>query len=445
MSFVSRLFHRITAPTGKRRIEAGAGGPRWQGAGHLHAPQQATLAARGPAQLRASASYLNTPQGNRIVESWAAALVGKGWQARSQHPDQDTRRRLAEEFEAIARPILLPLARALVRDGEAFVQLIVTPDGELRGKLIPTDQIDPSLTRDLGHGGRIIAGVEYDAADQVVAYHVLKESPGSPFASYGEAVRVPAVDMLHVFDQLFPGQVRGLSWLVPVLLKMRDRDEASDALLMQLKTASLLTGFIKSTDGGGGGFEGETSGNALNVALEPGAMRLLPEGTDVTFSHPGQGLTQAVEFLRSQDREIATGASLTFEMLTGDLGEANYSSARVGLIDFRRRAEMLQLNLIEGQFLRPLWQRWIAVRELAGAIPVAEMDDFLSVRFVPPGWQWVDPQNEVTADVAAIDAGLKSREEVVAGRGRDIDELDAERARDAARATPASQTGGSQK
>jgi len=41
----------------------------------------------------------------------------------------------------------------------------------------------------------------------------------------------------------------------------------------------------------------------------------------------------------------------------------------------------------------------------------------------------------VSADVAAIEAGLKSREEVVAGRGRDIEELDEERARDAARTT----------
>lgn len=456
MSFVSRqvlraatrtaakAFHRITAPTGRRRIEAGAGGLRWQGAGHLPAPQQATLAARGPAQLRASAAYLNTPQGNRIVEAWAAALVGKGWQACAQHPDAEERKSLSQDFEAMLRPILLPLARALVRDGEAFVHLRLDTEGDLRPKLIPTDQVDASLIRDLGNGARIVAGIEFDATDQVAAYHVLKESPGSPFAFYGEAVRVPAVDMLHVFDPLFPGQVRGLSWLAPVLLKMRDRDEASDALLMQLKTASLLTGFIKSVDGGAGGFEGAAEGNTLNVALEPGAMRLLSEGTDVSFSQPGQGHSQAVEFLRAQDREIATGAGLTFEMLTGDLGEANYSSARVGLIDFRRRAEMLQLNLIEGQFLRPLWQRWIAVQVLADVIHLNHVDDYLAVRFVPPGWQWVDPQNEVAADVAAIEAGLISREEVVAGRGRDIDELDEERARDAARA-PARQAGGNQK
>lgn len=445
MSFVSRQMRRAATRMSeklfrsdpvphKRRIEAGAGGPRWHGAGMLHAPQQATLAARAPAQLRASAAYMNTPQGNRIVEAWAAALIGKGWQVRAQHADPETRRQIADAFEEIVRPIMLPLARALVRDGEAFVRLHVGTDGTLRLKLIPADQIDGSLTRDLADGARIVAGIEYDAGDEVTAYHVLRESPGSPFASFGDVVRVPATDMLHVFDRLFPGQLRGLSWLAPAMLKLRDRDEAADALLMQLKTASLLTGFIRTPDGGTAGFDGATDGNALNVALEPGAMRVLPDGADVTFSQPGQGLAQAIEFLRAQDREIAAGVGLTFEMLTGDLGEANYSSARVGLLDFRRRAEMLQHNLIENQFLRPLWLAWWSVRELAGVTPANGADvSVLSVRFVPPGWQWVDPQNEVAADVQAIQAGLKSREEVVAARGRDIDELDEERARDMAR------------
>lgn len=437
MSVFSRVLSRIAAVTGKRQIEAGGGGRRWEGATTLHAPQQSTLAARSLTKARASGLYINTPQGNRIVEAWTASLVGKGYQCRPHHPDAATRRALADDFEAMANPVLLPMVRALVRDGEAFVHLRVTGDGDLRLKLIPTDQVDPSLSRDLPNGGRIIAGIEYDSDEEVVAYHVLKEAPGAPFASFGEAIRVPATDMLHIFDRLFPGQVRGLSWLAPVLLKLRDRDEAADALLMQMKVASLMTGFIRDAEGGTAGLDEDWSN--MGVSLEPGAMRIIPHTANVTFSTPGQGSAQAVDFLRAQDREIATGVGLTFEMLTGDLGEANYSSARVGLLDFRRRTEMLQKNLIEGRFLRPLWRRWMAVRELAGAIPAAEMDVFLSVHFVPPGWQWVDPRNEVEADVAAISAGLKSREEVVAGRGRDIDELDEERARDAARNTGGNQ------
>lgn len=427
---LSKLFKRSG-------IEAGGGGRRWDGASTIAHGPNATLAARGPAATRAAAQTMNNPIAARGVETWVSALVGKGWQARSQHPDARAARRLNDAFEALAQPVMPILARALVRDGEAFVRVQITQAGETRLQAVPAEQIDPTLTRDLGGGARIVAGIEFDASDEITAYHVLPEAPGTPFVTYGPAVRVPARDMLHIFDAHFPGQVRGLSWLAPVLLKLRDRDETSDALLMQAKTASLITGFIRDPDGTFAGFEGQVQGGAMNVALEPGAMRILPGGADVTFSNPGQGIAQAVDFLRAQDREIAAGLGLTFEALTGDLTQTNYSSARVGLLEFRRRAEMLQRQLIEGQFLRPLWRRWIEIQALAGQIeaPGAALDDYRDVRFVPPGWQWVDPRNEVEADIAAIEAGLKSREEVVAGRGRDIDELNDEIARDTARTT----------
>lgn len=413
-------------------IEAGSGGRRWDGASTIGNPQASTLAARGPAKNRAAAASINTPFGQRAVEAWTSALVGKGWQARSQHPDKDIARRLSSAFEALANPLLPIIARALVRDGEAIVRTRLNSEGHFRVQLIPSDQLDPTLSRDLGGGARIVSGIEFDAEDEVVAYHILPEAPGTPFAVFSSPVRVPARDIFHVFDPMFPGQVRGLSWLAPVLTKLRDRDEASDAMLMQLKVASLLTAFIRDPDGSLAGFEGETDGNALSVALEPGAARILPPGADVTMSNPPAGLSDAVTFLKAQDREIAAGLNLTFEQLTADLSEANYSSARVGLLEFRRRAEMLQKLLVEGQFLSPLWRRWIELEALSGRIEAngAALEDYMAVRFVPPGWQWVDPQKEVSADVKAIEAGLKSREEVVAGRGRDIDELDEERARD---------------
>ncbi len=86
-------------------------------------------------------------------------------------------------------------------------------------------------------------------------------------------------------------------------------------------------------------------------------MRVLPPGADVVFSNTTTGLAQSAEFLRGQDHEIAAGVGLTYEALTGDMSRTNYSSARVNLLEFRRRAEMLQKTLIEGQFLRPLWHR----------------------------------------------------------------------------------------
>jgi lambda family phage portal protein len=160
--------------------------------------------------------------------------------------------------------------------------------------------------------------------------------------------------------------------------------------------------------------------------------RILPPGTEVTFSQPGQGLSQAVEFLKAQLREIAAGAGLTYEQVSADLSDTNYSSARVGLLQQRRRAEMLQRTVIEARLLRPLWRRWIDGKALAGEIPADEaaLALYRDVKFVAPGWVWIDPLKEVNGDVAAIAAGLKSRAEVVASRGRDIEELDEEIATD---------------
>ena len=207
----------------------------------MNAPQQSILAARAPAKARAAALSMNNPTAARIVETWLASLVGKGWQALSQHPDPETRRALNSEFEGLMLALLPVAVRALVRDGESFIRTSVglgSPDGSrqaaFHGFSLPADQIDPSLTRDLGNGARIIAGIEFDAGDRILAYHILPDAPGTPFGMVGQAVRVPAQEVLHIFDQLFPGQVRGISWLAPILLKLADFDAASDAMLMTL-------------------------------------------------------------------------------------------------------------------------------------------------------------------------------------------------------------------
>ena len=237
---VNYIFGNETPDLHKRQIEAGGGGRRWQGSPMLNAPQQSILAARAPAKARAAALSMNNPTAARIVETWLAALAGKGWQALSQHPDTATRRALNNEFEGQMLALLPVIVRALVRDGEAFVRTFAVDDpAEDRraafGSLaLPADQIDPSLTRDLGNGARIVAGVEFDASDRIVAYHILPDAPGTPFGMVGQAARVPAREVLHVFDQLFPGQVRGISWLAPILLKLADFDAASDAMLMTL-------------------------------------------------------------------------------------------------------------------------------------------------------------------------------------------------------------------
>ena len=122
MSVLSRLRNSVNAIFGndvpdlqRHQIEAGGGGRRWQGSPMLNAPQASILAARAPAKAGAAALSMNNPAAARIVETWLAALAGKGWQALSQHPEPAIRRALNNEFEGQMLALVPVVVRALVR------------------------------------------------------------------------------------------------------------------------------------------------------------------------------------------------------------------------------------------------------------------------------------------------------------------------------------------
>jgi capsid protein len=52
--------------------------------------------------------------------------------------------------------------------------------------------------------------------------------------------------------------------------------------------------------------------------------------------------------------------------MTGDVRQANYSSLRAELVEFRRRVEQLQHGVIAHQLCRSRWARWIEAAVLAG-------------------------------------------------------------------------------
>lgn len=443
---ISRMFGKVgRAVPARRSFEGAAGGRRWDGAGEMSGPNIRGLAARGPLMRRARYQAANHPLAAQGVEVLTAALVGVGFTPQAQHPDAAIRRELGLAWHDFAQDVgqgasllavLEQAVRGVVRDGEAFVRMELR---ERRGRLsmrlqlLDPEQIDPSLTRDLGDGRRIVAGVEIDAAGDVAAFHV-REPLDVPFATIAPPVRVPAEEILHLFEARYPGQVRGVSALAPVLLRLHDYDATADALLVKLKTESLLAGFIRDQDGGAAGLTGARAGDVLQTSLEPGTLVNLPPGTDISFSSPNAGGADATGFLRSQQREIAAGLGLLYAQLTGDLSDTNYSSARFGLIQFRRRIRLTQRTVLVDRFLGPLWRTFLDMQAANGRIPAADYDRgpeaFHAVKWTFPAFEAQDPEKEVRADALAVANGFRSRPDVVESHGRDIDELDAEIAAD---------------
>jgi lambda family phage portal protein len=246
-------------------------------------------------------------------------------------------------------------------------------------------------------------------------------------------VRVLAEDMLHIYEILEPGQVRGLSAFASVLLRLSTLDKAEDAQLVRQMVAAMLMGFVVDPNGDGAGVAGAQTGSVLVGGLEPGTLKTLSAGQDIKFSEPAN-VGDGADFLKGQLRGIATGLGLTYEQLTGDLSGVNYSSIRAGLIEHRRRVDALRGGVLIPQLCVPVWQRFVRLQVLLGEIPAADYDrapdTWESVEWFPPAWPWVDPLKDVEAEKAAVDAGFKSRAQVINERGEDPDAVDTMRAAD---------------
>ena len=75
---------------------------------------------------------------------------------------------------------------------------------------------------------------------------------------------------------------------------------------------------------------------------------------------------------------------------------------------------------------------------LEGAIPLPgysrRQREYQAAKWIPQGWQWVDPQKEFNAMKLAIRAGLMSRSEAISAYGYDAEDVDREIATDNQRA-----------
>ncbi|MGB9610734.1 MAG: phage portal protein [Bryobacteraceae bacterium] len=413
-----------------------------------------TLVFRNLDALRARSRDMvrRNPWAANALDAFVGNAIGTGIKPQSLHPDARIKERIQELWlrwtdEADASNLtdfygLQALAcRSVMEAGECLIRLRprLPRDGltvPLQLQLLEAEHLPTAETRKLENGNYIRAGIEFDRIGRRVAYWLYREHPFdalNPVAST-ELVRVPADAVLHLFRPIRPGQLRGQPWLTQVLVKLYELDQYDDAELVRKKTAAMFAGFVLKNapeDQMLGETATDQSGAAL-AGLEPGTLQVLLPGEDIKFSTPADVGASYETFMRVQLRSIAAGMGITYEQLTGDLTGVNYSSIRAGLLEFRRRCEQFQHQVIVYQFCRPVWQRWMEAAVLAGALPVAAAGS--EAKWIPPGFAWVDPLKDIKAQVMAVRAGFKSRAEVVSEQGYDAEAIDREIAADNQRA-----------
>jgi lambda family phage portal protein len=398
-----------------RRFDA-IGGRRWEGSAHFGNIGTETLAAGLPVQAKARYFCNNNPWAAAAVNALVAGLVGPGIRAAGSPEATAAFDAWARVADADGRTDLWGLQAAAVRgmivDGESFTLIEGSAEGA-RIRLLPAEMVDASRTMELPGGGYCIGGIEFDSFGRRSAYHIFRQHPTDLFGTRPETVRLPAESVLHLCQPLGAGQVRGVSWLAPVLLRLRELDIIEDALAKGVSISALHAGFLIDQNGTGG----EPFDGLDEVSLEPGTVRRLPPGFDIKFSSPQQA-QQTAEFVGHQIRAIAAGLGLPSHLVDGDLRSANYSSLRAGLVAYRQKLEQDQFGVVIPQLVAPLFAR---------------VTGETAVEFYPPAQPWVDPLKDAQATREAMAAGLMSRRQAVAALGYDVVALDREISGDRAR------------
>jgi lambda family phage portal protein len=420
----------------------GEASTRWPSWAVRPAPARQLLAERWRDATRAS-FLAGTPLGATIVNAFVTSLVADGPSVRSQHPNRAMARALQSAWGRFFRKadaehlgdlaaLLGRVVASLVTAGEAFILMTTTERGELRLRLLSAEQVDPSVNRPTPDGGQIIAGIEISASGERVAYWVRETAPDSPGVQtlMMMPVRIAASEILHAFEPRVPGAVRGASWLAPVAQTIIELHKLLDALGARMNTAALFAGYVSDASGGVGGFDDATkTGDKAELSMEPGVVRLLPPGTEISW--PTLPTTEGSDpLVRQMLRLIATGVGLPAFMVDGDYGQINYSAGKLALEGYKRRVAALRASVLGAQLLEPIWQRFVTLEILSRRIYAADFvsaaESYFDMSAMWPQFAPLDPYREAQSDVLLLRAGLKSRREIVEQRGRDIAEVDEE-------------------
>lgn len=316
-------------------------------------------------------------------------------------------------------------------DGEAIVRKIPTPTTEnpygFTLKIYEGSRLDVEHNEMSPDGNEIRMGVEQNKDGRPLYYWLLNQDPGENFFLANqrfERERVPAAQILHVGIIRRACQTRYNPLMVTSGYRMNMLGKYEEAEVTGARVAASKMGFI-TQENGPEGYVGEDDGDGNKIMdAEPGVFEVLRRGQNVTsldWQHPS---TAFGAFMKTALRGIAAGLNVSYNSLANDMESVNFASGKLGLMEEREVWKAMQTWFIES-FCEPVFEAWLLNAITGGAInlPVSKFDKFNSPIFRGRRWQYVNPSQDVDADIRQINSGLTSISRILAERNIDRDEL----------------------
>lgn len=321
------------------------------------------------------------------------------------------------------------------RDGDVFIRLV---SGWRRNKyrfalqLIEADLLDENYNRELPNGNKIIMGVEKNKWGKRVKYHFSTKHPGDYSYNGNRYEAIDASEILPLFVAERIGQTRGVPWAYASMILLNNIGAYTEAAILNARIGASKMGFYKTSDDGDFS-KIATTANAEGEFMEeaePGVFGKLPAGWDFQAYSPDYPHGEFPEFNKAMLRGAASGLLMAYGSISSDLSDANYSSMRSGKVDERDAYKFLQKWFVQ-KIPNKIFPLWLDMSLISGAITFpsgkalsySKYDKFNAASWQTRGFDWVDPKNDIEADIVAINFGLKTRSDVAASRGKDLRDI----------------------
>jgi lambda family phage portal protein len=397
------------------------------------------LASSGPV-LRGHCRNLerNNPSARAGIEALVGLVVGTGIALEPDTGDDAKNKQIRDVFNrwcrqcGVAGDDIYHLQqigmREVVTVGEALWRLV--PDrnpvaGEIPLKVLPLESEWLSETEAMApvNGCTLAPGVALDAYGQAVTYFI------SP-PEFGKPEKVPATNIVHIFERRRPLQARGEPWLAPVIeTLMNERDLVDAELYAAKQTAAIAMVITSEAHGDPDTTEDGTTDDPAQAVRLGGVARLYPGEDMKAFGHtrPSQQIAPFRQMLRG---DLAAALRIPQRYLDRDVSRANYSSMRADMLDTDRLLSPVR----EWYGHQSIGRIYTEVAPIISAIVGFKFDP-KAYRLLPDAQPYVDPVKDVDGAVRAITAGLSNFEAEISKRGGDYRSVWKQIAKEQAEAT----------
>ncbi|SMO61800.1 phage portal protein, lambda family [Balnearium lithotrophicum] len=275
----------------------------------------------------------------------------------------------------------------------------------------------------------IINGIEVDKSGKVVAYH-FTVAPDSFLNPTLETKRVQAEDVIHFSPFRRPHQLLGIPLLAPVIPYAYHLDDLIEAELINAKVSASFGIAIKK-NAPVGQFNQQTQQRELEIA--PGMIAELNPGEDIAVIDPKRPGNTFDDFVKLILRGMGRAIGLSYEQISGDKSEVNYSSARHSELELRDFILPFRKSL-ERYFLRPVYTEFVKNAVSLGNLnimgAIKDWRNWTAHRWIFKGFDWVDPLKEAQAKRLELLLGLTTLADEAAAKGKDWKELVKQRAKE---------------